>query len=141
MLAPPALVLPLFQVRKVPDVPSSDIALGVILVLAGLLLGAYGRAGRMPVITVIGILAVIAGVLHQFSRAAGLDEAVAVRGRTTVIWIALVLAGTIVIGAGQRLGNPVMRGVAVAVGVLVLAACGAALLLAVLRIDGPIADW
>lgn len=129
------------RVADLGEVFNSDNWLGAVLILGGLLVGAYGQAGRMPVITLFGIICVMAGTVEQFLTAAGQGEGVASRGGTVVAFIVVVLIGVFAVGAGSRRRDSALGGVVLAFGVVVLAAAAASLLLALLGVTGPLGSF
>ena len=123
------------------EVVSSDNFLGGALIIGGLLIGAYGQAGKFQLVTAFGILCVMAGSLAQFMTAAGQGEGVSRRGATTVAFIFAVLLGVLLLGAGLRRRNSLLAGVALFLGILVLLASAFSLLLAILSINGPLGTF
>ena len=123
------------------DFFASDYTFGAALVIGGLLIGAYGQAGRMPPITAVGIACVFAGAIEQFTNVAGQGEGISRNGANALIFILAVLAGTVLLGLGLRREQSAVNGIALVLGIALLSICAVSLLLAILQISGPLGTY
>jgi len=132
------MVLPLADIA---ELVSSEYFLSGALIIGGMLIGAYGQAGKFPVITAFGIFCVMAGAVEQFTTVAGKSEGVSDRILTTIGFLGAVLIGVFALGLGLRHRDSALGGLSLVIGVLVLAGCAAALFMAVFFINGPLGSF
>ena len=105
------MVLPLADIA---ELVSSEYFLSGALIIGGMLIGAYGQAGKFPVITAFGIFCVMAGAVEQFTTVAGKSEGVSDRILTTVGFLGAVLIGVFALGLGLRRRDSALGGLSLA---------------------------